>query len=97
MPDEFQARQAIPAILEVAASTTQQKNNEKKKKNVCVYARMWYVCVCLHVIMKESAEWQACQTILQVSSSKHNTPINKEKKEHMCVCVFVCVCACMSL
>ena len=34
------------------------KNNEKKKRT-CVYARMC-VRVCLHVIMKESAdEWQA--------------------------------------
>ena len=80
MPDEWQARQATPAILQVSSS----KHNAKKIStrvrgpfHQSITAKCACVCVCVCVTMKKGVpdEWQArqaTQAILQVSSSKHN-------------------------
>ena len=72
MPEEWQARQAILAILQVSSS----KHNAKE-----ITTRVrgpFHQCVCV-MKKKVSYEWQARQAILaifQVSSSKHNAKKN---------------------
>ena len=85
MPEKWQARQAIPAILQISSSkhnakeiTTREK--EKQFTNLHMLQSTCFgtkvdVCVCA-VMKKRPNEWQAQQAvlaILQVRISKHNT------------------------
>ena len=100
VPDEWQARQAIPVIIQVSSSKHNPSNNKEKKEHVCVcvraLARAGGRACDNEKKMPDKRQAQVTTMILQVSSSKHKA--KKSAGVHrVCASVSVWVCVCVTM
>ena len=111
MPDEWQARQAILAILQVSGS----KHNVKQKEKLPTCRTLTHglthlhldqhphyslyartLLLCWHVLTRKKNPFSSC-TALNKRERERERERERHQWSHLCVCVCVCVCVCLSV